>query len=430
LPGARSAHVAPIEALKEHRYGTSSDRPTSLSGGLIIAQVALSLVIVVAAALFGRTFRNLATVPLGFESDRVLLVNVSTSRTRVAAGERLQLFHRLALAAGAVPGVARAAASLATPVGGLGILDIVRLPGAPPSMEVTSDGKLADHSTFGNFITPGWFATYGTPIVAGRDFDERDVKGAPPVIIVNEAFIHRFLGGRNPLGATVELERGQAAALTKTIVGVVRNAAYGSLRDEAEPTEYAPLAQVDFPGPVPSDVTLSIRSPAGSPMLMARSVSAAFTALDPDLVFTFRPLTDQVSASVTQERVVAMLAGMFGGLALLLAGLGLYGVTSYAVSRRRTEIGIRMALGAAPGNVVQLVLARVATLVGLGVLAGAGVSMWASKFVGSLVYGLEPRDPATLVVATCMLVTVGALAGWLPAHRASRIEPAEVLRDT
>jgi ABC-type antimicrobial peptide transport system permease subunit len=135
-----------------------------------------------------------------------------------------------------------------------------------------------------------------------------------------------------------------------------------------------------------------------------------------------------VNASLTQERLVAMLAGFFGGLALLLAGLGLYGVTSYAVSRRRTEIGIRMALGAAPGGVVRLILTRVTLLVGAGIVAGCGVSLWAAQFVSTLLYGLQPRDPKTMIAAAAALAAVGALAGWLPAYRASRIDPAEVLR--
>jgi putative ABC transport system permease protein len=152
--------------------------------------------------------------------------------------------------------------------------------------------------------------------------------------------------------------------------------------------------------------------------------------VDRDLAFTFRSLTDQVNASLTQERLIAILAGFFGALALLLAGLGLYGVTSYAIGRRKTEIGIRMALGAAPGGVIRLVLSHVSLLVGLGVLIGAGVSLWASKFVASLLYGLEPRDPVTLVGAALTLTAVAALAGWLPAWRASRIDPAEVLRES
>jgi len=167
---------------------------------------------------------------------------------------------------------------------------------------------------------------------------------------------------------------------------------------------------------------------AGSPMLMAQSVSAALTAVDHDLVFAFRPMTDQVGASLTQERLVAVLSGFFGALALLLAGLGLYGVTSYGVNRRRTEIGIRMALGAPPASVVRLVLWRVSMLVGAGVMVGTVLSVWATRFVATLLYGLEPRDPITLVASAVVLATVGTLAGWLPAHRASRIEPAEALR--
>jgi ABC-type antimicrobial peptide transport system permease subunit len=173
-----------------------------------------------------------------------------------------------------------------------------------------------------------------------------------------------------------------------------------------------------------------VRSSAGSPALLARSVAGAIATLNPDLALTFRPLADVVNASLTQERVVATLSGFFGGLALLLAGLGLYGVTSYAVSRRRTEIGIRMALGAAPGGVVRLVLSRVAVLVGGGVLAGVALSLWAARFVETLLFGMKPRDPVTLIGAASVLAAVGALAGWLPASRASRIDPAEVLRES
>jgi ABC-type antimicrobial peptide transport system permease subunit len=197
------------------------------------------------------------------------------------------------------------------------------------------------------------------------------------------------------------------------------------------PTIYVPLAQFDEGRrPAPPTMAISVRPISGAPAQLARSVSAAIVSVNKDLALTFRPLADQVDASLTQERVVAMLAGFFGALALLLAGLGLYGVTSYAVSRRRTEIGIRMALGAAPGGVVRLVLSRVTLLVGIGVLVGAGVSVWAAKFVATLLYGLEPRDPATLVGSAVVLATVGAAAGWLPAYRASRIDPAAVLRDS
>jgi len=283
-----------------------------------------------------------------------------------------------------------------------------------------------------NAITPGWFAAYGTPIQAGRDFDERDTATAPPVVVVNEAFVRRFLPRRSAVGETIA---------ARTVVGVVgdqivqggykADGVVRSRRDVAPPTIYMPLAQSAGSGPPDgTSVSISLRSSAASPVLLRRHVAAALTAVDRDLAFTFRPLADDVSAALAQDRLVATLAGFFGALALLLAALGLYGVTSYAVSRRRAEIGIRMALGAAPGAVVRLVLTRVAWLVGIGVAVGAGVSLWASKFVATLVYGLAPRDPATLAGAAGSLVAIGLLAGWLPARRASRIDPAEVLRQS
>jgi ABC-type antimicrobial peptide transport system permease subunit len=159
-------------------------------------------------------------------------------------------------------------------------------------------------------------------------------------------------------------------------------------------------------------------------------VAAALTAVDRNLAFTFRPLQDRVDASLTRERLVALLAGFFGVLALLLAALGLYGVTSYAVTRRRAEIGIRMALGAQPAGVLRLVLVRVFILVALGVIIGTAVSALSSQFIAGLLYDLHPRDAATLVSAAVMLIVVGGIAGWLPAHRASRIDPTQVLRDS
>jgi putative ABC transport system permease protein len=163
---------------------------------------------------------------------------------------------------------------------------------------------------------------------------------------------------------------------------------------------------------------------------LTRSVSAAIAKVNPDLALTFRPLADQVNASLTQERLLAMLSGFFGGLALLLAGIGSYGVTSCAVSNRRTEIGIRMALGAGPSGVIRLVLLRVSLMVGVGMIVGVGLTLGASKFIAALLYGLEVQDPVTLVGAAVTLATVALLAGGLPAWRASRIDPAEVLRQS
>jgi putative ABC transport system permease protein len=209
-------------------------------------------------------------------------------------------------------------------------------------------------------------------------------------------------------------------------VGYVKDAVYRSLRAPVPPTMYIPIAQQPQP---PSGISISVRAAGGSPALLTNSVAAALTSDNPNITLTFRPLAEQVNNSLIQERVVAMMSGFFGGLALLLAGLGLYGVTSYAVNRRRTELGIRLALGAGPAGVNRLVLRRDAILVSLGVILGSAVSLWDGRFVPTLLYGLQPRDPVTLAGAAVVLGLIGVLAGWLPARRASRIDPARVLRE-
>jgi ABC-type antimicrobial peptide transport system permease subunit len=163
--------------------------------------------------------------------------------------------------------------------------------------------------------------------------------------------------------------------------------------------------------------------------MLTKGVAEAIAAVDKDLSLTFLSLSDQIDSSLAQERLTAMLSGFFGGLALLLAGIGLYGVTAYSVGRRRREIGIRMALGAKPVVVVRMVVGRVAVLVGLGIVIGTAVSLWAAQFVDKLLFGLKPRDPLTLSIAAAVLAAIGAVAGWLPARRATRIEPAEILHE-
>jgi predicted permease len=372
-----------------------------------------------------RTFSSLSGLHLGFDRDRVLLVTINAQRTEIPPADRLATFERIRQRVLAVPGVASAAVSLVTPVSGstwdnrVDISDSVDLP------------ERERQSNF-NAITPGWLTTFGTPLIAGRDIADGDRQGTPPIAIVNQTFAKKFLNGASPIGHTVTTGgAGPGAEPPREIVGVVGDAVYRALREPVPPTVYVPLAQLDESRrPAPASMSVSVRSATGNPALLARSVSAAITDVNRDLALTFRPLVDQVNASLTQERIVAMLAGFFGALALLLAAIGLYGVTSYAVSRRRTEIGIRMALGAAPGGVVRMVLSRVTLLVVIGVAVGGALSLWASKFVETLVYGLEPRDPATLAGAAVVLAAVGAIAGWLPAHRASRIDPAEVLRES
>jgi putative ABC transport system permease protein len=417
-PAFSATRSAPIDVLKEHGRRARGDTRMSLSSGLVVTQIAVSLVLVVAAGLFVRTFERLASTPLGLDSDRVLMVNVDMTRAHVEPADRLSFYRQLADAA-AVPGVAHAAGSFNIPLSGIND-NLADVTGAPPM----SDG---DRYVRMNFITPEWFATYGIAIHTGRDIDDRDDAAAPPVALVNETFTRKFFSGRNAIGSTLAYLRGPGGGTRRTVIGVVGDSIYGSLREEVQPTIYLPLAQQDV-GRARSDITIGVRASAGSPVLLAPSVAAALIAVDPDLTFSFQSLTDRVHASLMRERLVAVLSGFFGALALLLAGLGLYGVASYAVSRRRSEIGIRIALGANPGGVMRLVLSRVFVLIGLGLVIGGAVSLWASRFVATLLYGLEPRDLSTLIGAAALLGAIGGIAAFLPAWRAARTDPAEVLR--
>jgi predicted permease len=420
-PALRAGRVSPHDALKEQGCATASAQQGrwTLGSPLVVAQVALSLVLVVGAGLFIRTFSTLATRDLGFDRDPVLLVSLNVRERGLEPARRADLFERARDAAAAVPGVTHAALSTVTPVSGRGWNGFFDFPDMPQLSR-------RDRIVWINAVTPGWFATYGTTLRAGRDFDPRDRTGAPPVAIVNEAYAQKYLHGANPVGTSLrEIERDTPGPSIE-IVGLVADAAYRSLRDPLPPTAYLPMAQTQSGAP---DAQLSLRVAGGAPARFTQSVAAAVGGVDRALSLTFLPLADQVNGTLARERTMAVLSGFFGGLALLLAGIGLYGVTSYAVSRRRVEIGIRMALGADTRGITRLVLGRVALLVGLGVGIGAMLSLWASRFVGSLLFGLQPRDPGTLTTAAIVLAIIGGLAAWLPARRAARIDAARVLRE-
>ena len=419
-PAFRATKVEPIEALKAQGRGFAGDGGRGLSSPLVVLQVALSLVLVVAAGLFVRTFTRLAHLNPGFEPHGVMVVSLDAGHTGAKGDALTAEFVRAAESVAAVPGVSHAAASSITPVSRTLWNESFEFPDKPSLTE-------EDRTVNVNAVTPGWFATCGTKLVAGRDVSQADRAGAPAVAIVNEAFARKFFDGANPVGRTIKkIYLSGKPSPPIEIVGLVESAVYESLREAPPPTVYLPLPQA---GDLPPFASISLRAASGSPAPLTRSVAAAIGRVDPDLALTFTPLATQIDESLTQERLVAMLSGFFGALALLLAGIGLYGVTSYAVTRRVGEIGIRLALGAGARDVLALVLVRVFTLVGLGVAIGVAASVFAARFVGSLVYGLPPRDPLTLAGAAAVLAAIGAIAGWLPARRAARIDPAAVLRD-
>ena len=420
VPAFRATRVAPIEAMKEQGRGTSSGRRVGLAGALVMAQVAVSLLLLIGAALFVRTFTSLVTRDVGFERDRALIVSIGAQRAGVDSAARSAMYMALRQAALAVPGVSHAALSVTMPLGDNTLVRKMEFPGQPPLPD-------QERLVLRNVVSRDFFATLGTPLVAGRDFDERDTPGSVRTVIVNQAFVRKYFAGVIPLGRVInEATDPYSDPAPMEIVGVVADAVYRSSREAAPPTMYWALSRLRRPS---SNIKLIVRSGTMSPALLAKSVSAAITRVNPELTLSVRPLEDQVNASIAQERLVATLAAFFGVLALLLAGLGLYGITAYAVSRRNIELGIRMALGTSPAGVVRLVLSRVALLVGGGVAIGAVASVWATGLIGSLLFDVTPRDPTIMGAAVATLCSIGALAGWLPARRAARIDPAQVLRE-
>ena len=415
--------AAPAFRTSRAALGESVKTGVRIRGGLVAAQVALSLVLVVAAGLLIRTFDRVASVPLGFDSDRVLVVNVNSRRALVEQENRTLFYQRFVDAVETIPGVSRAAASLSTPVSRsvLMVMDVdVRSGPRQPERE---------RSVVVNYVTPGYFATYGMTVLGGRSIDNRDTRGAARVAVVNEAFVRQFLPDRDPIGTPVTSSSPTGADMSRTIVGVVSDAIEQTLRDDAGPTLYHPLTQWEEWGfPQPAQINLSVRAASGPPILLARSVAAALTDVERDLAFTFRPLADQVDAARHQERLVAWLSGLFGALALLLASIGLYGVTSYAVAQRRTEIGIRMALGARGRDVVTLALRQTILMTVCGVVVGLAVAAVVTRYLQAMLFGVTPLDPVSFVTAPLLLVLIALLACYLPARRATTIDPMIALR--
>lgn len=427
--GAVRADV--IGVLKSDSRQSSGGGASRFSAALVVTQIAVSLMLVVAAGLLVRTFAALLDRPLGFDRGRVLIARVDTIRSHLNPEMRAVLFDRLVDTASHLPGVERAAASAWTPLTG----------GANFSVTIAGDRSDTQRAVIANFITPGWFQTYGTPIIAGRDLSLSDVASAPPVLLVNEAFVRHYIRDRNAVGVGIGTSsRANGGSSPATVVGIVRDAIFRSgriatgpasiaLRDEIPPMIYLPIAQsAGLRPPGMTSLDISIRSTTASPVALAPSVGAAFAAVDPDLSLMFRPLDDYVDAALAEDRIVAMLAGSFGAVGLLLAGLGVYGVTAYSVHNRRAELGIRLALGARPSKILQLVLIRVGALVAIGVIGGSLASLWVTRSLAALLYGLRAHDLTTFAAAAIVLALVGGFAGWLPASRAARTDPASVLR--
>ena len=426
VPAIRAGRADPLDALNRGRRGVSG--LGRLGDVLVVAQIGLSMVLVVGAALFVRSFAALMTHDLGFDRGRVLTAVVDVRRSPTPAADRPALYERVRQAIAGVPGVESAATSMATPLGSFGVRFTrdVQEPGNP-----TFEGK--EVLVFTTPVSPDWFHTFGTRLIAGRDIAPTDRATTAKVAVINEAFARRHFPGVNPVGRTIMVGQEPSNREPMEIVGIVRDAAFTSVRDEVEPTIYTSFAQSMDPELIESFASMSVSIRAAGeipPGGLAAGVASAVASVDAAATVSFQTLTETLSTYYIRERLLALLSGYFGFFALLLGGVGVYGVTAHAVSRRRKEIGVRMAIGASAASVVRLVLGRLAALAGLGIVIGCVLSFWATSLLATLLFRITTRDPASLTIAMVALGLVTMCAGWLPARRAARIDPAEALRET
>jgi predicted permease len=416
-PVLRASAIAPIDVLKES--GPMSDAGAKASSGFVIAQLALSLVLVVAASLLVHTFSSLAHLQLGFEPDRVLIVDVDAGRSAIKPDARLALYKRALDVIRGVPGVSAAAISNATPATRGGLFAPVTLLGVKAINAVVM------------VVSPGLFHTFGTPLLSGRDFTAADRRNSPPVVLVNQSFARSLPRGFNAVGSTVALPIRETPARMQ-IVGVVADTTAWPLRDPTPPAVFLPLEQADDMllelSLEEQGLSVSVRADDRPPRRLTRAIAAALGEVDPALALTFRSPADEIAASLTQERIVAVLSGLFGVLAVVLAAVGLYGVTAYAVARRRTEIGIRIAMGAGSLDVMRLVLGRSVAITLMGISLGLAGAAMVTRYLEGLLFGLTPLDPGTFAGVSLLFVVVSLLAALIPARRATRVDPVSTLR--
>ena len=418
-PAWRSTRVDPQLTLKANGRGVVEGQTRFTFGkALVVGQIALSLVLVIGAGLLLGSFRRLTAFDPGFRREGVLIVSANLSNAGYTPATYGTARRELLARFRGLPGVQSASASQVTPLSGDSWNDYVKVDGY---VEKSREDALV----YFNEVTDGYFATLGTPIVAGRDFDERDVPKGQAVVIVNESMARKFYGNASPIGKNLRLVTHDSAGPPIEVVGVVRDAKYQTLREETLPTAYLATNQVEQAGPY-TQFALRTVGPASS---LAAGVKSTVAEMNRAIALDLKPLSDQVDATIVRDRLLATLSAFFGGLALLLAMVGLYGTLSYNVARRRNEIGIRIALGAAQSRVMRLVLGEVSRMVVIGIALGAVVALASTRWVKSFLYGLTATDPVTIVGAAIILAAVALAAGAIPAWRASRVEPIAALRD-
>ena len=397
----------------ESRSFTSAGRLVSTRSALIVVQVALSLPLLVSAALLLKTLQNLRAVDTGFGKENVLLASVNPTLNGYSPERSANFFNELLTRTRALPGVKFASFATDSPLsGGWDQIGIVVEGYTPREGE-----RMASDATW---VSTDYFKALEIPLVAGREFSAEDRMESPKVIIVNERLAKHFFGTTNVLGKKIGLD----GVPDRTIVGVVRDAQYITLRHNLRRHFYLPTTQEK----VLLNLTLHVKTET-DPSTVAESLRAELKAIDPHLpLYNVKTLATEIDESLVQERLVTWLSSGFGLLATLLTALGLYGVLTFSVARRTREIGIRVALGAQRRDVFKLIMIRGIVLVAVGVLVGVGASIALSRVMQSLLFGVEANNVATLVGVSVGLIAVALVACWIPARRATQVDPLDALR--
>jgi putative ABC transport system permease protein len=413
VPAIQASRTDPGVAMKAGGRGATAGRERFLLRRvLVVSQVALSLVLLTGALLFTRTLRNLLSLNMGFQQDHILIADFDFSPLHLPRENQMAYKRALLSHIQMIPGVSSVAEALITPMSHSGWDDNIDIPGGAQRQDVTF-----------NRVSPGYFRTMETPLLAGRDFNETDTPKSPLVAIVTEAFARKLFGGANPVGKSFSVTEKHVQAYQ--IVGLVKDIKYYQVREDPVPIAFLSFTQANGPE---ENSTLMIRSE--EPLLtLISSVKRTASDTNPAMVLNFNVLKTQIGEGLLRERLMATLSGFFGGLATILAMVGLYGIISYMVIRRRNEIGVRVALGASRGNILRMVLGEAVILLGIGLAIGTGLALAAGTAASSMLYGLEPRDPLTLAAAIAGMAAVALVASLLPAQRAATTHPMSALRE-
>jgi predicted permease len=417
VPAIHATRAGVIAALKEESGSVAGGgRQARLRRVLVISQVALSMLLLAGAGLFARSLYNLKWLDPGFRVDDLFVFSVDPSLSGYEGGRLTTLYRRMQEELAAVPGVRSVSMSEVGTLAGDNWSQTVRVDGYE-----SKEGEDLNPSVDG--VGPRYFETMGIPLVSGREFTERDVIGAPKVAIINETMAKYFFGSSNPIGRRFGFGRGKPTDIE--IVGVAKDVRSVELRDQPPRYVYIPYAQDDSV----TQLTYYVRAARDDGGAIAAGIRQSVRRLDPNLpIFNMKTMAVQIDESLFVERMVAVLSVAFGALATLLAAIGLYGVMSYAVTRRTREIGIRMALGAERRRVLWLVLREVAAMALAGIVGGLAAALWLTRQVQSQLYGLSPNDPLTLGIAMGLLAAVAIASGYIPARRATTIDPMIALK--